>query len=83
MSKKFPVENKKTPSQYILVFFVLLLVGIAFVATLIAIPYLFYLLVVVFFKTFQFGIVFVIVFWLVVLIVLWTAKILQIMGKNG
>ncbi len=83
MSKKFPVENKKTPSQYILAFFVLLLVGIAFVATLIAIPYLFYLLIVIFFKTFQFGVIFVIVFWLVVLLILWTGKLLQIMGKNG
>ena len=83
MNKKFPVEKKRTPFQYMLAFFVLLLVGIAFVVVLIAIPYLFYLLIVIFFKTFQFGLVFVIVFWLVVLLILWTGKLLQIMGKNG
>ncbi|MDQ7055953.1 MAG: hypothetical protein Q9M89_05565 [Persephonella sp.] len=83
MDKKFPVEKKRTPFQYMLAFFVLLLVGMAFVVVLIAVPYLFYLLVVIFFKTFQFGILFVLVFWIVVLIILWTTKLLQIMGKNG
>jgi len=78
---KFPVQKKKTPTQYILAFLVLVLVGVVFGVILIALPYLFYLLAVIFIKTLQFSIVFILVFWLIVVIVLWIIKILEIYGR--
>jgi len=78
---KFPVEKKKTLSQYLLAFFILFLVGVVFAVILIAVPYLLYLLAVIFVKTLHFGIVFILVFWLIVVIVLWILKILEVYGR--
>ncbi|NPA17445.1 hypothetical protein [Persephonella sp.] len=75
---RFPVEKKKTPIQYFLAFLVLALVGVVFAVILIALPYLFYLLAVIFIKTLQFSIVFILVFWLVVVILLWIIKLLEV-----
>ncbi|WP_457638674.1 hypothetical protein [Persephonella sp.] len=81
MSKKFPVEKQKTPVQYILAFFVLLLVGIVFAVVLIAVPYLLFLLVSIFVETFQFNILFILAFWLVVVVLLWIINLIELIGR--
>ncbi|SNZ02517.1 hypothetical protein SAMN06265182_0140 [Persephonella hydrogeniphila] len=83
MDKNFPVSKKRTPIQYVLGFLVLILVAVSFLVVLIAVPYLFYLLLMIFFKTLQFGVIFVVLFWLIIVIFLWIGKLIEIMVKNG
>jgi len=83
MDKRFPVNKKRTPLQYILGIFVLLVVAVSFLVILIAVPYLFYLFLMIFFKTLEFGIIFVALFWLTVVIMLWLGKLIELTVKNG
>ncbi|HHG74905.1 hypothetical protein [Persephonella sp.] len=74
--------KNKTPTQIFLAFIVLFLLAVSFVVVLIAVPYLFYLLLVIFFKTVQFGVVFILLFWFLIVIFLWVLKIAQIISKG-
>ncbi|WP_457622040.1 hypothetical protein [Persephonella sp.] len=70
--------EKRDLKDYILAFSVLAVVAVVFIVILISIPYLFYLIFKIFFLTIQFGIVFIIVFWLVIVLLAWTIKIISI-----
>ena len=74
--------KNRTPFQILLAFIVLFLLAFSFIVVLIAVPYLFYLLLVIFFKTVQFGIIFIILFWFLIVIFLWIIKILQLISKG-
>lgn|GEM_PF-1202832 len=70
--------DRRDIKDYLLAFSVLAVVLIVFVVILISVPYLFYLFFKIFFLTLQFGILFIIVFWLVIVLIAWTVKIISI-----
>ncbi len=69
--------------SYLLAFLVLALTIVVFIVAIIAIPYLFYLILKIFFISLKFGVIFVFVFWLIVVIFLWIAKLLEILQERN
>ncbi|NPA12683.1 MAG: hypothetical protein GXO45_01710 [Aquificae bacterium] len=78
----FPVERKKTPLQYLLAFLVLVILGIVFLVILISVPYLLFQLLVIVFNTLKFGITFIVIFWLIVVLILWAVKLIEILDRG-
>lgn len=78
MNKKFPVKKEKTLKQYLLAFFVLLLLFISFIVVLISVPYMFFYILKIFDLNIDYSFQTVLIFWLSVTISLWIIKITSI-----
>ncbi len=70
--------SKRSFKEYLLAFSVLIVVAVVFFVVLVSIPYLFFLFLKIFFLTLQFGIVFVVVFWITVVATAWIIKLVSI-----
>ncbi|WP_297888548.1 hypothetical protein [Sulfurihydrogenibium sp.] len=71
--------KKLTFKNYFLAVVVLFLFGIAILVSLVAIPYLLFLILKIIFISIEFTILFILVFWLMVVILLWIIKLSKLM----
>ncbi len=71
--------KKLTVKNYIVALLALFLFSIAVIVSLVAIPYLLFLILKIVFIAVEFSILFVIFFWLIVVILLWIIKLTKLM----
>ena len=72
-------EKNLTIKNYLIALLVLFLFGIAVIVTIVAVPYLIFLLLKIIFIGLQFTVLFVIFFWIILVILLWIAKLSKLM----
>lgn len=71
--------KKLTVKNYMVALLALFLFSIAVIVSLVAIPYLLFLILKIVFIAVEFSILFVIFFWLIVVILLWIIKLTKLM----
>jgi hypothetical protein len=78
MMSNFEIK-KLTVKNYMVALLALFLFSIAVIVSLVAIPYLLFLILKIVFIAVEFSILFVIFFWLIVVILLWIIKLTKLM----
>lgn len=70
------MKNEITLKNYLFALLVLAIFGIVLVVGIVSIPYLFYLMVSMLFTQAEFGILFIVYFWLSLVFILWINKLI-------